>query len=60
DGIAKSLCAKLENAAAARDRGNAKAAAKVLKAYANEVEAQRGKAIATADADLLILLASGL
>jgi len=60
DGVASSLCAKLDNAAAMRDRGNVKAAANILNAYINEVEAQRGKAIGTGDADLLILLASGL
>src|SRR6266550_6805709 len=60
DGIASSLCAKLGNAAAARDRGDLKAAQNILKAFTNEVKAQRGKAIGTDDADLLILLASRL
>jgi len=60
DGIASSLCAKLGNAAAARDRGDLKAAENILKAFANEVKAQRGKAIGANDADLLILLASRL
>jgi predicted extracellular nuclease len=59
-GIANSLCAKLDNAAAARNRGDLKAAQNMLKAFANEVNAQRGKAITTEDADLLILLASRL
>ncbi|HVD31175.1 MAG TPA: Ig-like domain-containing protein [Methylomirabilota bacterium] len=60
DGVANSLCAKLDNAAAARDRGNLNAAQNMLNAYMNEVNAQRGKAISTEDADLLILLATGL
>ncbi len=60
EGVADSLCVKLANAAGARDRGNQKAAQNILKAYINEVEAQRGKAIATEDAELLILLATGL
>ena len=60
DGIASSLCAKLGNAAAARDRGDLKAAQNILKAFMNEVKAQGGKAIGTDDADLLILLASRL
>ena len=60
DGVASSLCAKLDNAAAARDRGNLKAAQNILKAFMNEVNAQRGKAITAEDADLLILLASRL
>src|SRR6266480_2558576 len=60
DGIAISLCVKLGNAAAARDRGDLKAAQNILKAFTNEVKAQRGKAIGADDADLLILLASRL
>ena len=60
DGIASSLCAKLQNAAAAQDRGDLKAAQNILRAFTNEVNAQRGKAISTEDADLLILLASRL
>jgi hypothetical protein len=60
EGIASSLCAKLGNAAAARERGDLKAAQNILKAFANEVKAQRGKAIGLDDADLLILLAGRL
>ena len=60
DGIGSSLCAKLQNAAAAEDRGDLKASQNILKAFANEVNAQRGKAIASQDADLLILLAGRL
>ena len=60
DGIGGSLCVKLQNAAAAQDRGDLKAAQNILKAFANEVNAQRDKAIAGDDADLLILLANRL
>ena len=60
NGVAQSLCAKLDNAAAARSRGNLKAAENILKAFTNEVNAQRGKAITEEYADLLILLASRL
>ena len=60
DGVASSLCAKLDNAATARARGSLKAAENILKAFTNEVNAQRGKSITTDDADLLILLASRL
>ena len=60
DGVASSLCAKLDNAAAARARGNPKAAENILKSFTNEVNAQRGKSITSDDADLLILLASRL
>jgi len=59
-GVGDSLCAKVDNAAAARDRGNVKAAQNILKAFANEVEAQRGKAIASENADTLIALAGSL
>jgi len=60
DGIGGSLCVKLQNAAAAQDRGDLKAAQNILKAFANEVNAQRDKAIAGDDADFLILLANRL
>ncbi|HKC92185.1 MAG TPA: hypothetical protein VKE23_12755, partial [Candidatus Limnocylindria bacterium] len=56
-GIGDSLCAKLDSAAAARERGNARAAGNILKAFMNEVEAQRGKAITSDKADTLIALA---
>ncbi|HEY6201576.1 MAG TPA: hypothetical protein VI056_00900 [Candidatus Limnocylindria bacterium] len=55
--IAKSLCAKLDAAAASGARGNTTARANQLSAYRNEVEAQRGKAISDADATALISLA---
>jgi hypothetical protein len=59
-GVAGSLCAKLDAAAAARDRGNSRTEHNILKAFANEVNAQRDKSISPADADLLLDLASAL
>jgi len=59
-GVASSLCAKLDNAAAARARGDLGTAQNMLNAFMNEVNAQTGKAISQADADLLILLAGRL
>ena len=56
EGIAKSLCAKLDAAAVSGARGNTTARANQLNAYRNEVEAQRGKAISDADAAVLIAL----
>jgi len=57
DGVAGSLCAKLESAADARDRGNMRVERSILNAFANEVEAQRAKAISPADATVLLTLA---
>jgi len=57
EGIAKSLCAKLDAAAASGARGNTTARADQLNAYRNEVEAQRDKAIGDANATALIALA---
>ena len=59
-GIGDSLCAKLDAAAAARDRGNFRTAQNILRAFANEVEAQRGKAISSLNADTLIALVGSL
>jgi hypothetical protein len=56
-GVANSLCVKLQAAARAMARGDLNAARGALQAYINEVEAQRGKKIAGADADLLIAMA---
>ena len=56
DGIATSLCAKLEAAAASSVRGNTTARANQLNAYRNEVDAQRDKAITDANATALIEL----
>lgn len=59
-GIAKSLCAKLAAAEAAAERGNTNAKRGALGAYVNEVQAQTGKAISSADAAVLIRLAGAL
>jgi predicted extracellular nuclease len=59
-GVADSLCAKLDAAAASLARGNVKTHDNQLKAYSNEVNAQRGKSISEADADRLISLADTL
>jgi predicted extracellular nuclease len=56
EGIGKSLCAKLDAAAAAGARGNTTARENQLNAYRNEVEAQRGKAISDPNATALIEL----
>lgn len=55
-GIANSLCAKLEAAASAQARGQTHVQQGILNAYVNEVNAQRGKAISSANADILIAL----
>ncbi|MEP7002962.1 MAG: ExeM/NucH family extracellular endonuclease [Chloroflexota bacterium] len=57
EGIANSLCRKLDAADAAAARGSI---TNNLGAYIHEVEAQRGKAISTSDADVLIALARAL
>jgi hypothetical protein len=60
-GIANSLCAKLEAAAAARARGNVNAHDNVLDAFANEVNAlRRNGTLTNAQADALIVLATTL
>jgi hypothetical protein len=53
-GIAKSLCAKLEAAQRAGARGDSEAKAGSLRAYANELRAQSGKAITAERAEFLI------
>jgi hypothetical protein len=60
EGIATSLCAKLDAAAASAGRGNANAKNDELQAYVSEVRAQRGKAISPDDAVTLIELANRL
>lgn len=60
NGIANSLCAKLNAATAAIARGNMTAKAGALGAFVNEVEAQTDKAIGAADAALLAAAASQL
>ena len=59
-GIAESLVAKLEAAAAAAERGNDNAKNGQLGAYRNELEAQAGKSITAERARTLIRLASAL
>jgi predicted extracellular nuclease len=54
EGVAKSLCAKLEAAVASGGRGNTIARDNQLSAYRNEVEAQRAKAMSDASATALI------
>ncbi len=58
--VAAGLCAKLEAAAAAAARGNTTAKAGQLEAYRNQVDAQTGKTITPADAELLKRLSSRL
>jgi hypothetical protein len=52
--LAQSLLAKLGEATAAVDRGDLRAAARIVGAFRNEVAAQSGKKISTAAADLLV------
>lgn len=59
-GIENSLVSKLEAAASALQRGDRQAVAGVLGAFKNEVEAQKGKAIAATDASGLIGIANRL
>jgi hypothetical protein len=54
NGVAKSLCSKLDNAGAARDRGQPMVAANVLSAFTNEIRAQTGKNIAPDAAAVLL------
>jgi len=54
-GVANSLLAKLQSAAAAESRGDASAAIAKLQAFIHEVEAQSGKHIGEEHADHLIL-----
>ena len=59
-GIANSLCVKLDAAAAAEARGNLKAEAGALNAFALEVKAQTGKHITAANAAILLRLVAYL
>jgi hypothetical protein len=59
-GIADALCAKLDAAAAADERGDEQAKAGALLAYVSQVEAQTGKSLTAAQAANLIDLASKL
>ena len=57
DGVAKSLCGKIEKAAERLAQGRDKNFENELRAFTNEVNAQRGKSITDANATLLITLA---
>lgn len=57
DGLCNSLLKKLENAMAARDRGQPHVACNILNAFANEVEAQQDKSIESESAEILIKMA---
>ncbi len=59
-GVAKSLCGKIEKAAKRLAAGRDKNFENELKAFTNEVNAQRGKSISDANATLLIMLAENL
>jgi hypothetical protein len=59
-GIAHSLCAKLAAAGADAARGQLKAKSNVLDAFAQEVDAQSGKAFTAAHAALLVRFAATL
>jgi predicted extracellular nuclease len=59
-GIENSLLAKLAAAQAAAERGNETAKQNILGAYANEVEAQTGKALTPAQAAQLLSIARSL
>ena len=59
-GVADSLCAKLTAAEASAARGDSNALAGQMGAFANEVEAQTGKAISAENAALLLRLAGEL
>jgi hypothetical protein len=59
-GVASSLCAKLDAAAAAGARGNVKGHDGAIGAYVSELEAQRDKSISGPNADVLIALARSL
>ncbi len=58
--VATDLCDKLEAAEAAEARGNLSAKAGQIRAFINQLNAQRGKSISDADATLLVRLAEML
>ncbi|HEY3367324.1 MAG TPA: hypothetical protein VGK74_19885 [Symbiobacteriaceae bacterium] len=60
DGVANSLCVKLDNAAKQDAAGKTGASNNMLQAYMNEVSAQSGKAMSAAQADILTRLAKAL
>ncbi len=55
DGICKSLSQKLKSALAAQQRGQNKTAINILKAFQNELKAQKGKAVSVRAYDLLMM-----
>lgn len=59
-GVAHSLCAKLEAAAAAEARGNVRADPGAMRAYLNELAAQTGKTLTRHHAHILSVLAGAL
>jgi hypothetical protein len=59
-GVASSLCAKLDAAAASQARGDVKAHENQIEAFKNEVAAQAGKAFTGANAAFLIAAAGTL
>jgi len=59
-GIENSLTSKLHVAAAALDRGQKDAAVNILEGFINQVEALRGKKIASGDADGLVASAQAI
>ena len=60
NGIANSLCAKLDAAAAAAARGQSKVETNNLRAFDHEVAAQAGKALTSDQANLLTTFAAAL
>ncbi len=60
NGIANSLCAKLQAAEAAAGRGQADTAANIVNAFKNEVAVQAGKAMTAQQAATLTMLADHL
>jgi hypothetical protein len=56
EGVAKSLCVKLANAADAEARGDTVAADNMHRAFTNEVAAQTGEALTQEEADVLTRL----
>jgi len=59
-GVGKNLLAELNDAQAARDRGQCKTAGNIYQQFINDVNAQAGKSIATATANQLIGVAQFL
>ncbi len=60
DEIKNSLTSKVDNALKSLDKGNDEAAINMLKAFVNQVEAQRGKKISEEAADMLIAYANNV